>query len=121
MPAGIYTLCAQDVNLCQICVQDTVFEDPTGLNVMLSDNLAFEIYPNPSGNTSHLRIVGSLSKHKLQLVIVDLTGRLIQSYEIDKSRDIELNIGSGKGMFFVGLVEKNKTTPAIWQKWFVLE
>lgn len=121
LPAGIYTLCAQDVNLCQICVQDTVFEDPTGLNVMLSDNLAFEIYPNPSGNTSHLRIVGSLSKHKLQLVIVDLTGRLIQSYEIDKSRDIELNIGSGKGMFFVGLVEKNKTTPAIWQKWFVLE
>lgn len=78
LPAGIYLICAGNINGCERCVSDTIADG----NVGISENVKakIEVYPNPFNIYTVLRYDNPEKNSELDLL--DNYGRLIKTIKI---------------------------------------
>ncbi|MDL2256728.1 choice-of-anchor J domain-containing protein [Bacteroidales bacterium OttesenSCG-928-I14] len=82
----------------QVVGLHTLFVNPNvGIDVVSEGKMS--IYPNPSKGTIHLNITEDAS-----LRVFDMTGKLVDSYEIDKSTNT-LSLNLPNGLYMVQLID----------------
>ncbi|MBK8587041.1 MAG: T9SS type A sorting domain-containing protein [Bacteroidetes bacterium] len=75
LPAGIYLVCATDINGCMTCANDTLTDPPAGISQLKLES--FTIYPNPVTNEFILKYSGKSSSLNLEIIMYDSEGRSV--------------------------------------------
>lgn len=105
LPAGIYDVCITDSLNCQLCVSDTILEDPTFVSSLSINNL--NVYPNPVSQLG--TILGQSPLNNVELRFFTESGKEIKiEYWSD---DNNLIFDSSKllnGIYFVQVLRQNK-------------
>jgi hypothetical protein len=106
LPPGNYTCCVTDANGCSVCQSDSV-SFPTTTNEIGSDEIDFNIYPNPSHNSFTISLAGSLSTVNSHLSIYDITGRIVHQQILTSAHHQIMNHFS-PGIYFVKVSDGEK-------------
>lgn len=89
LPAGQYIVCVTDAGNCQVCVTDTIFEDPTYIHNQ--DTPAFIVYPNPSSGT--ITIQSNLFRtEECSIKFFDLQGKVVLEQKTGLRPSLTLDI-----------------------------
>lgn len=78
--------------------------NPASINDL--GELAYSIYPNPSGGTFYINNATAIKK----LQVLDIFGQVIMSKEVQKQKLITLEINEPKGVYFVKIFTKEGRT-----------
>lgn len=70
------------------------FTTGTNLNINVIDNNIVNIYPNPSSGNVNINVT-----QRSNIKIIDLTGKIIESYDVNENSEISFN--QKPGMYFV--------------------
>lgn len=104
LPAGVYQICISDSNLCHVCITDTIFEDPTGINFLDKKDLLLS--PNPSNDAVKIQCNIKVG----ELTICDVQGKIILKRKINSETSFifhQSDLGEDN-VYFVILREKEK-------------
>lgn len=100
LPAGTYSVCVTDANLCQQCDTFLVLEPSTGISGF--SMLEFSVYPNPFSSVTTIRLHEN-SSQSTTLFLYNSIGELVYS-TVFTGRDFALDAsGRNPGVYFLSL------------------
>lgn len=103
--AGTYTCAVTDQNGCNTSVQSTVFSNTTSLAELFAET-EFSLFPNPAAESVTLRCESKLELGSLTLRILNVSGEMVQTQEVDFSISNQVTILLNElrnGVYFVEL------------------
>ena len=87
----------------QLTEKVTVTQEGSGLGVEYKAEKAFEIYPNPTSGLFNL-VPGDISNINMEVCVIDITGKTLQSEMLNGSSSYRLNISNlPEGIYFLRL------------------
>ncbi len=119
LAAGMYEICLTDGNGCIACLNDTVDEEPTMVTRLEVSDIHMEIFPNPTVGSSILKCSGLPVGYNYEIIITDLSGRLISREELNNFNQHHLPEGLVPGMYLAGIISSDLEFQGIWKRWFI--
>jgi len=94
----------------------------TGINQWESNDLNFEVYPNPTKDKMIISIAGVSNPNEIEIYIYDEFGRLIKTFKNLKSNSSELNINQlSPGIYIVKIFGINNEKESSVKKIVIIE
>ncbi|MBP6333846.1 MAG: T9SS type A sorting domain-containing protein [Bacteroidia bacterium] len=104
LPTGVYSICVTDANNCMTCIQDTVFENPSGIS-SLDINSIMEVYPNPFSKTATISLTeGTMDSGTLVLSSMD--GKVVLKQNISSTTTVLFTEELNPGVYFLRLYDE---------------
>ncbi len=102
LASGIYAVTITDDNGCSITINNVIVGSSLGLNE--TNALQFSVYPNPSNSIFNVDL-GSYAGSETQLIVRDVTGRIIQVIVPNEATIVELNLSeTAPGTYYLTIV-----------------
>ena len=83
--------------------------DPMGTNNLVDINNSLSVFPNPMTNSCTVAIDNSVSFNKGEIVLSDISGKLIRKINIETSSMIIERENLSKGIYLLKFISENKT------------
>jgi hypothetical protein len=110
LPAGIYDVCITDSLNCNLCVSDTVFEDPTFVSSFSTKKI--NIYPNPVSQIG--AIIFQFPLTDTELCFFTESGKKLKiDYRAEGTKLIFDTGNLPNGIYFVQILQQNKLTDTL--------
>jgi hypothetical protein len=91
---------------CMISYSKKVVKDPLFI-VPLKSNSNWKLYPNPTNEIINLNLLESESK--VQITLTDMQGKLIDSWNFEDAKNIQLSINQPTGIYFMKVRSLSET------------
>ncbi len=104
--SGSYTVSLVDSNGCE-GVSDAIVINLVGMEELVAGVAGWELFPNPTQETTFLKPQGSL-RGPVTVRVIDLYGRQLASHDLNPARpELELNVlGYAAGTYFLRLSDR---------------
>jgi lysyl endopeptidase len=108
LASGTYAVTITDDNGCSIMLTTIFVGSSVGLNE--TDASQFTVYPNPSNSIFNVDL-GAFAGNETQLILQDVTGRIVQTMTANDDSVIELNLGEkAPGTYYLTIVSGDTQT-----------
>lgn len=108
LTTGMYNVTITDDNGCSITIIDIFVNSSVGIDE--SPMVEFTVYPNPSTGIFTLDL-GSSENNDTQIILRDVTGRIIENYAVTGQQLIQLDLTEkASGTYYVNIISGNTQT-----------